>query len=54
MKYIHGQVLTFSLRAFYRFALSFAEKDKAVKHLEVMNRHIDFIQECIEHKDWSD
>lgn len=48
MNYTHGQIVAFSLRALYRFAKSFQDKEKAGEHLEVMQRHIDFIQECVE------
>ena len=48
MNYLHGQLLTFTLRSLYRFGMSFADKEKAIDHLKVMSRHIEFLQECIE------
>lgn len=56
IKYVHGQVLHFSLRALYRFASAMTgefcgeTKEKVKDHLDIMKRHIDFISECIEEK----
>lgn len=58
IKYIHGQFVNFSLRALWRFghamvSLQRQEPNKAEEHLNIMKRHIDFIQECIDHDEFT-
>lgn len=58
IRYVHGQVLTFSLRALYRFGRAMAgtvhgeTKEQVADHLDIMKRHIEFVQDCIEHPDF--
>jgi hypothetical protein len=60
IKYVHGQVLTFSLRALYRFGSAVAgvaagePASKVADHLEVMKRHIEFVQECVDDPEFAE